>query len=48
LIETLEMEVNRLEFALERAQDLPISHLSLISRRRMIESAYVEAKKLLA
>jgi hypothetical protein len=47
LMEKLEMEVNRLEFALERAQYLPISHLSLISRRKMIESAYVEAMKLL-
>ncbi|XP_066393146.1 uncharacterized protein [Miscanthus floridulus] len=47
LMERLEMAVSQLEFALERAQELRIRHLSLISRRKQIMSAYVEATELL-
>jgi len=47
LMERLEMAVSQLEFALERAQELRIRHLSLICRRKQIKSAYVEATELL-
>ena len=47
LMERLEMAVSELEFALERAQELRIRHLSLICRRKQIKSAYVEATELL-
>jgi len=47
LTERLEMAVSELEFALERAMELPIRHLSLLQRRKMIKRAYVEAMELL-
>ncbi|XP_066351152.1 uncharacterized protein [Miscanthus floridulus] len=47
LTERLEMEVSELEFALERAMELPIRHLSLLQRRKNIKRAYVEAMELL-
>ncbi|XP_066393021.1 uncharacterized protein [Miscanthus floridulus] len=47
LMERLEMAVSQLEFALERAQERRIWHLSLICRRKQIKSAYVEATELL-
>jgi len=47
LTERLEMAVSELEFALERAVELPIRHLSLLQRRKNIKRAYVEAMELL-
>jgi hypothetical protein len=47
LMERLQMAVSELEFALERAQELPIRHLSLLGRRKQIKSAYNEAMELL-
>jgi hypothetical protein len=47
LTERLEMAVSELEFALERAMELPIRHLSLLQRRKMIKHAYFEAMELL-
>lgn len=47
LTERLEMAVSELEFALERAQELPIRHLSLLRRRKQFKLAYAEAMELL-
>ena len=47
LRERLEMAVSELEFALERAMELPIRHLSLLQRRKIIKRAHVEAMELL-
>ena len=48
LMERLEMAVSELEFALERAMELPIRHVvSLLGRRKQIKSVYVEAMELL-
>ena len=47
LMERLQMAVSELEFALERAKELPIRHVSLLGRRKQIKSAYVEAVELL-
>lgn len=41
------MAVSELEFALERAMELPIRHLSLLQRRKIIKRAYIEAMELL-
>jgi hypothetical protein len=47
LMERLQMAISELEFALERAKELPIRHDSLLDRRRMIKRAYLEAMELL-
>ncbi|WVZ61712.1 hypothetical protein U9M48_011542 [Paspalum notatum var. saurae] len=45
--ERLEMAINDLELALERSANLPITDVSLLQRRKMINCAYVEATELL-
>ncbi|WVZ61695.1 hypothetical protein U9M48_011528 [Paspalum notatum var. saurae] len=48
MMERLQVTVNDLEFALERSTKLPITDVSLIQRRKMINCAYVEAMELLS
>ncbi|CAN6170753.1 unnamed protein product [Urochloa humidicola] len=47
IIERLEMALYRLEFVLETTAKLPITHVSLLRRRKMLKSAYVEGTDLL-
>ncbi|XP_062186554.1 uncharacterized protein LOC133890123 [Phragmites australis] len=46
-IERLEMALSQLEFALERTGKLPITYISLLRRRKVIERAYNEGTSLL-
>ena len=47
IIARLEMALSRLEFALERTGKMPITHVSLLRRRKIIRRAYVEGTDLL-
>jgi len=46
IIERLEMALAELEFALERSVKLPITDVSLLHRRKVINHAYTEAANL--
>ncbi|CAN6202907.1 unnamed protein product [Urochloa humidicola] len=43
----LEMALSRLEFVLERTGKMPITYVSLLRRRKMFKSAYIEGTDLL-
>ncbi|OEL17221.1 hypothetical protein BAE44_0021760, partial [Dichanthelium oligosanthes] len=43
----LEMSLTQLEFALERIAKMPITHVSLLRRVKMLKSAYAEGADLL-
>jgi len=48
MLARLEMALHHLEFALERTAKMPITYVSLLRRRKMLKSAYMEGADLLS